>query len=117
MEPGQSPKPAWGDVGQTQDQNLQSLIKKEAETVDVRFARPSEAHDFTPWLGSQPLRTRRARRAGDRSIVACRRRGTASTDSQAAAGIRAVWADPSDIHAWLDAHAGPSTLGPEGFFG
>jgi uncharacterized protein (TIGR02453 family) len=37
--------------------------------------------------------------------------------SQAAARIRGVWEEAGEMNAWLDAHVGPSTLEPEGFFG
>ena len=36
---------------------------------------------------------------------------------QAVTRIRAVWEAAGDMNAWLDAHVGPSTLEPEGFFG
>lgn len=36
---------------------------------------------------------------------------------QAAAKIRQVWDGAAEMNAWLDAHVGPSTLEPEGFFG
>lgn len=36
---------------------------------------------------------------------------------QVAAKIRGVWEAGSEMNAWLDAHVGPSTLEPEGFFG
>lgn len=36
---------------------------------------------------------------------------------QAAARIRSVWEAAGEMNAWLDAHVGPSTLEPEGFFG
>lgn len=36
---------------------------------------------------------------------------------QAADRIRAAWQDAAPMNAWLDAHVGPSTLAPEGFFG
>jgi len=36
---------------------------------------------------------------------------------QAAAKIRAVWEGARPMNDWLDAHVGPSTLEPEGFFG
>jgi uncharacterized protein (TIGR02453 family) len=31
--------------------------------------------------------------------------------------VRAVWSDAEPMNAWLDAHVGPSTMEPEGFFG
>lgn len=36
---------------------------------------------------------------------------------QAATKIRQVWDGASTMNGWLDAHVGPSTLEPEGFFG
>lgn len=36
---------------------------------------------------------------------------------QAASKIRSTWEAGSEMNAWLDAHVGPSTLEPEGFFG
>ena len=36
---------------------------------------------------------------------------------QAATRIRGVWESAAPMNAWLDAHVGPSTLEPEGFFG
>ncbi len=36
---------------------------------------------------------------------------------QAAARIRGVWESAAPMNAWLDAHVGPSTLEPDGFFG
>lgn len=36
---------------------------------------------------------------------------------QAAAKIRDVWEGARPMNVWLDAHVGPSTLEPEGFFG
>lgn len=36
---------------------------------------------------------------------------------QAANKIRDVWSAAAPMNAWLDAHVGPSTLEPEGFFG
>jgi uncharacterized protein (TIGR02453 family) len=35
---------------------------------------------------------------------------------QAAAKVRAAWNGAAAMNAWLDAHVGPSTLEPEGFF-
>ena len=37
--------------------------------------------------------------------------------AQAAARIRGVWEAAAPMNAWLDAHVGPSTLEPDGFFG
>ncbi len=36
---------------------------------------------------------------------------------QAATKIREVWETAGPMNAWLDAHVGPSTLEPDGFFG
>jgi uncharacterized protein (TIGR02453 family) len=36
--------------------------------------------------------------------------------AKATARIREVWDGAADLNAWLDAHVGPSTLEPEGFF-
>jgi uncharacterized protein (TIGR02453 family) len=36
---------------------------------------------------------------------------------QCAAKIRSVWIAAEPMNAWLDAHVGPSTLEPDGFFG
>jgi len=36
---------------------------------------------------------------------------------QAAGKIRDVWLGAGEMNAWLNAHVGPSTLEPEGFFG
>lgn len=36
--------------------------------------------------------------------------------AKAATRIRSVWADAAPLCDWLDAHVGPSTLEPEGFF-
>jgi uncharacterized protein (TIGR02453 family) len=36
---------------------------------------------------------------------------------QAASKIRQTWEGAAEMNAWLDAHVGPSTLEPEGFFG
>jgi uncharacterized protein (TIGR02453 family) len=35
---------------------------------------------------------------------------------QAAAKVRATWQAGADLNTWLDAHVGPSTLEPDGFF-
>ncbi len=34
----------------------------------------------------------------------------------AANRIRETWEGAAEVNAWLDAHVGPSTLEPEGFF-
>jgi hypothetical protein len=31
--------------------------------------------------------------------------------------VREVWRTAEPMNAWLDAHVGPSTLEPDGFFG
>ena len=36
---------------------------------------------------------------------------------QVVSEVRAVWRAAEPMNAWLDAHVGPSTLEPEGFFG
>lgn len=36
---------------------------------------------------------------------------------QVVSKVRAVWRDAEPMNAWLDAHVGPSTMEPEGFFG
>jgi uncharacterized protein (TIGR02453 family) len=36
---------------------------------------------------------------------------------QAVAKVRAFWLSAGELNGWLDAHVGPSTLEPEGFFG
>lgn len=37
--------------------------------------------------------------------------------NQAVAKVREFWLSGCEINGWLDAHVGPSTLAPEGFFG
>lgn len=37
--------------------------------------------------------------------------------NQVVAKIRQAWDGAADMNAWLDAHVGPSTLEPDGFFG
>jgi uncharacterized protein (TIGR02453 family) len=37
--------------------------------------------------------------------------------AKAASKIRSVWEGAGEMNAWLDAHVGPSTLEPDGFFG
>jgi hypothetical protein len=36
---------------------------------------------------------------------------------QVVAKVREVWRTTEPMNAWLDAHVGPSTMEPEGFFG
>ena len=36
---------------------------------------------------------------------------------QVVSKVRQTWSGADDLNAWLDAHVGPSTLEPEGFFG
>ena len=36
---------------------------------------------------------------------------------QVVSKIRRPWQGAADMNAWLDAHVGPSTLEPDGFFG